>query len=258
MIFGMTHTSVGIYLKFSRRILIKCLLKHPYATINIPDEQTIEQHKAAILSRHPLLTDVWCTMDGLKLRLEKPADALTQAKFYNGWTHDHYVTGVFVFCPDGTIPLCCYNYPGSIHDSKVAEEGKLYRKLMEVYDACNGRCTADSAFAAGRYPCLIKSAQRMKQGNMTDEEFNHKVEVNKQATSMRQSAEWGMRALQGSFPRITERFIYEEKGERRLIIQTCLLLYNLRARKVKINQIQNVYLPNLEVGVVTTFGSVLP
>jgi hypothetical protein len=39
MIFGMTHTSVGIYLKFSRRILIKCLLKHPYATINIPDEQ---------------------------------------------------------------------------------------------------------------------------------------------------------------------------------------------------------------------------
>ena len=48
-------------------------------------------------------------MDGLKLYLQQAGDATTQNNFYNGWTNDHYVTSVFVFCPDGTIPICCYN-----------------------------------------------------------------------------------------------------------------------------------------------------
>jgi hypothetical protein len=43
--------------------------------------------------------------------------------------------------------MCCYNnYPESIHDSILAKVGKLYEKLMKVYNECNGRCTADSAF----------------------------------------------------------------------------------------------------------------
>jgi hypothetical protein len=98
----------------------------------------------------------------------------------------------------------------------------------------------------------------MKKRNMTDEEYNYRIEVNKEATSMSQLAKWGMRALQGSFPRLTDRFIYEENGERKLIIQMCLLLYNLRARKVGINQIRNVYLANLESSVITRFSSVIP
>jgi hypothetical protein len=106
MIFGMTHTLVGIYLKFARRILLKCLMNQPSSAIKIPDVATIECHKRAIESRHPLLTNVWCMMDGLKLRLERSLNSLVQANFYNGSTHDHYITGVFVFCPDGTIPMC--------------------------------------------------------------------------------------------------------------------------------------------------------
>ena len=35
-----------------------------------------------------------------------------------------------------------------------------------------------------------------------------------QATSMRQAAEWGMRAIQSSFPRLKDTFVYEETGER--------------------------------------------
>jgi hypothetical protein len=129
---------------------------------------------------------------------------------------------------------------------------------MTVYDQCNGCWPADSAFAAGRFPCLIKSAQWIKwKEDMTEEEYDLAVEVNKQATSMWQSAEWGMQALQGSFPRITDRFCYEEFGERKQIIEMCLLLYNLRARKVKINQIRNVYLPNLETGVVSRFNTII-
>ena len=63
---------------------------------------------------------------------------------------------------------------------------------------------------------------------------------------MRQSAEWGMRALQASFPRLKDRLIYEEKEERRLILKSIVLLYNVRVRKVGINQVTNTFVANLE------------
>ena len=82
-----------------------------------------------IWSRHPFLTDVWCTMDGLKLTLEQSGDALIQECFYNGWTHYHYVSSVLCFCPDGTIPIAYVNIPGAVHDSQIADYGNIYDNL---------------------------------------------------------------------------------------------------------------------------------
>jgi hypothetical protein len=64
---------------------------------------------------------------------------------------------------------------------------------------------------------------------------------------MRQSVEWGMRAIQSSFPRLKDRFVYEENGERKLMLKMMILLYNLRARKVGINQMRNTYMQALNV-----------
>jgi hypothetical protein len=64
---------------------------------------------------------------------------------------------------------------------------------------------------------------------------------------MRQSVEWGMRAIQSSFPLLKDRFVNEENGERKLMLRMMILLYNLRARKVGINQIRNTYMPALNV-----------
>ena len=92
-------------------------------------------------------------MDGLKLHIQRTRDNNTQKNFYNGWTHDHYVTAVFTFTPDGTIPICCYNVPGSVHDSKIAEWGNIYKKLENVHERLGGaRCAADSAFSKRRAP----------------------------------------------------------------------------------------------------------
>jgi hypothetical protein len=44
-------------------------------------------------------------MDGLELYLQQAGETSIQNNFYNGWTHDHYVIGVFVFCLDGTSVL---------------------------------------------------------------------------------------------------------------------------------------------------------
>jgi hypothetical protein len=63
---------------------------------------------------------------------------------------------------------------------------------------------------------------------------------------MRQAAEWGMRAIQSSFPRLKDTFVYEETGEHRIVMKMLCLLYNLRARTVGINQIKNVFMKQLD------------
>jgi hypothetical protein len=55
-----------------------------------------------------------------------------------------------------------------------------------------------------------------------------------------------MRACQSSFSRLKDRLEHEERGERRLILDTCVLLFNYRARSVGMNQLLSVYLPRLE------------
>jgi hypothetical protein len=92
-------------------------------------------------------------MDGLKLRLEKGGDKGTQNNFYNGWTHNHYVSNLFLFFPDGR--------------NNIDAQGKVRQRSA----------------------------------------------IHRQATSVRQLSEWGMRGLQGSFPRLKDRLLYEERGE---------------------------------------------
>jgi hypothetical protein len=66
-----------------------------------------------------------------------------------------------------------------------------------------------------------------------------------QATSMRQAAEWGMRAVQSLFPRLKDTLVYEDTGEHRILMKMVYLLYNLRTRSVGINQIKNVFMKHL-------------
>jgi hypothetical protein len=238
-IFGMSETSVSMYLRFGRRILIRVLKNETDSAIRMPTDDEMVQYKRAVQERHPLLEGVWCSMDGLKLALECSSNDEEQNDYYNGWTCDHYVSALLVFCPDGTIPMCCYNVPGSQHDSAIARMGCLYEKLQVVYEESGGRCAVDSAFAKNDYNFLVKSGNKL----LTD--TRQEAMIKNEATSMRQSSEWGMRAFQSSFPRIKDRIRWEKNGERRLIMKLLILLYNTRSRKVGINQIRNVYMPSL-------------
>jgi len=63
---------------------------------------------------------------------------------------------------------------------------------------------------------------------------------------VRQLSEWGMRGLQVSFPYLKDRLIYEEIGERKIILQLIVLLYNFRATTVGQNQISSTFMPWLK------------
>ena len=64
---------------------------------------------------------------------------------------------------------------------------------------------------------------------------------------MHQSAEWGMHGVQSSFPRLKDTLQFKEYGERKVIVSSLLLLFNLRARLVGMNQIRSVSYPALEM-----------
>ena len=246
LVFGLTLTNISVYLRFGIHLIVETFRDDPLASVRIPSAEKIETFKAAFAAQHPLLNDCWATMDGLKLYLQQSGNTNIQELFYNGWTHDHYVTSVFCFCPDGTIPIAFFNISGSVHDSQVAEFGEIYDKLEDVYLLTGAKCCVDSAFNNVSRDYLYKSCQDLLGSSApTRRERILDLQKKREATSARQTAEWGMLTLQASFPRLKDRFVYEERGERRIVLKMMVLLYNMRARMVGINQILNTYMPRL-------------
>jgi hypothetical protein len=58
--------------------------------------------------------------------------------------------------------------------------------------------------------------------------------------SLRQSSEWGMRALQGTFVRMKSR-LTSNKRKRRQILTVIILLHNFRTDVVGLNQIATLF-----------------
>ena len=106
--------------------------------------------------------------------------------------------------------------------------------MEQVYNETGGKVVVDSAFNIGQKDFLIKSSQQ-------DPADANELLVNRDATSVRQLSEWGMRMIQGSFPRLTERIMYEERGDRKIILSLMVHLYNYQTSQVGINQILNSF-----------------
>ncbi len=65
---------------------------------------------------------------------------------------------------------------------------------------CGGFC-----LFAQQYAFLVKSSKTLT-ANLT----NAQIQENVQATSLHQTAEWGMRALQGSFPWLKDKIAFTD------------------------------------------------
>jgi hypothetical protein len=161
----------------------------------------------------------------------------SQNKFYNGWLHGHYITTCLFL--ELFFIHAVLNVPGSAHDSTLAVWGGTYKKLRAVYERTGTICCVDSTFSSQNVPYLIRSAQV----NHNARNAHEKARID-EATSLRQAAEWGMRAIQSSMPRLKDAIRYEENGERSRIMKLVPLLYNLRLSIVGLNQIANTYVPH--------------
>jgi hypothetical protein len=64
-------------------------------------------------------------------------------------------------------------------------------------------------------------------------------------TSLRQASEWGMRGLQGSFPRCKKR-LPTDNLLRRKILEAIIFIHNFRTEVVGLSQIKTVFDPEYE------------
>lgn len=134
------------------------------------------------------------------------------------------------------------NAPGSWHDSRVAHQ--IYVSLRNETPP-GYYIVADTAFPRGsndiqgRIRAPLKQGQRI-QGSLA--EINEQMAFNRELLSYRQTAEWGMRGLQGAFGRLRVPLEIGNKDLRGDLIEICVRLHNLRAIRVGINQIRTVYL----------------
>ena len=153
------------------------------------------------------------------------------------------------------LSITFMNLPGATHDSTIADLGGIYKKLEGVFRDYAIRCTVDSAFWVRDAPYLLKSSQNNITGDgETLEEIRHDIAIKRATASLMQSAEWGMGAIQASFPQLCDRLSCKKKGERRITLKMMILLSNMRARMVGINQIKNVFMPGLNLNAQLAFN----
>ena len=239
--FGLTSSCLYRWIRLGRRVLLFALQEEPSAKVSAPTADEIEDYIAAIGAKYPIMGEerVWGAADGLKIKLQTSSHYIKQSHNYNGYTHGTYINAVYVFAPDGRIRMCTINCPGSMHDSTMADYG-VYRKMKAVYDSYNkAKVLCDSAFKLTSADYIIKSSQA------EDPSLGARgVLLNRQATSVRQFAEHGMRMIQGQFPRLKDPLYLEEFGERKVVLSLMILLYNYQTSKVGINQIMNTFMSN--------------
>ena len=234
LVFGQTSTPLYKWLKFGRCILLSILTQDPESKISKPTVENVIEYSEAIHARYDLLQNVWGALDGLKTNIEETTNGGTQNNFYNGWTHGHYVNCLFLFAVHGLICGSVFNAPGVYHDSAIADYG-MYELIDEVYVETGGKVVVDSAFKLLNLPSLIKSSQ-------LDPQDPEGLLINRQATSVRQLSEWGMRMIQCAFPRLKDSLQYKEEGDRKIILRLMVHIYNFQTYNVGHNIILNSYM----------------
>ena len=170
-------------------------------------------------------------------------EVIEQNKNYNGYRHDIHLNNVLAFAPTGKIIYAALNYPGSWHDSQVAEG------LVEIVIATIGAfcmCVDQGFPRSGElFEKFVGPISKKAKKQLNPLLRDLLMARSGLFTSLRQAAEWGMRALQGSFSRLKAR-LSSDKKKRGMIVLSIILLHNFRTEYVGLNQIATVFNPEYE------------
>ena len=238
MIFGIVPSSCSDIIN---RIMIKVigeLSTHFASRIQFPNEEEKERLAALVALRQPGITNVIGFMDGLGIHVECENNPDVQNAYYNGYASDTMCQNIFCFGATGKVILCATNYPGSWHDATVSADIVDYIiRNIGTYAIC-----VDQGFPrSGRcYDVLlgpISQRESLKLSPILSEALLERASM---IVSLRQASEWGMRGLQGTFPRLKSR-LTSDKTKRGNIIMSIVLLNNFRTHFMGLNQITTVF-----------------
>lgn len=184
------------------------------------------------MERQPLAEGVIGFMDGVSFLVECPSEEVIQNAYYDGYQCDTTINYIMVFGPDDKVFFGCLNFPGSWHDSMLL--GTMLEFIIDSLDIDKKICV-DQGFSRDGSAVLVGPISNRAARKLSAVVKDLLMRRANAYTSLRQSAEWGMRGLQGSFPRLKSRLQNSEK--RYNVILSILLIHNFRTSIVGLNQI---------------------
>ncbi len=218
---------------------IPCTLRrHQFAKIEFPDATKMVEWAKMIEIREPMATDVIGFMDGLSLHSECNSDTYEQNAMYNGYHSDTMVNNVFAYGADGKVFLCGLNFPGSCHDGSItANLLPIIIEKIGSFKICVDQGFPRSGDADG---ILVGPYSQRSAARLSPILRPYLLKLSNAYVSLRQASEWGMRGLQGSFPRFKRR-LPGNKKKRKYIIQSIVFIHNFRTHLMGCNQIKTVF-----------------
>ena len=161
-----------------------------------------------------------------------------QNAFYCGYDCDTMVNNVFAYGPDGKVFFAAVNFPGSWADGALtARFLHAIKKKIGEYKICVDQGFPRSGDAHGT---LVGPINKRAARQLHRDVREYLLRISNVHTSLRQASEWGMRGLQGTFPRWKKR-LPSDHFQRRLVIECIVLIHNYRTELVGFNQINTVF-----------------
>lgn len=240
-VFALPPSTLNRHLRRGLATLLTAV-RHDYdCRIAWPTEEEMADMSDHMQLYAPALTNVFGFVDGVYFRCNDPADSDTQNAYYNGWKSCCSLTNVIVFGTDGTVLWVHYNLPGSWHDSRLARP--LYDRLLDLAQTpAHYALVADTAFPRKDPQLRNKIITPLKVGDVYAANLSIRAQqtYNTEVIRARQGVEWGMHSLQSAFARLHVTLPFDPP------YTSCLLrlifhLFNLRVRRVQLNQIRTVY-----------------
>jgi hypothetical protein len=230
------------------RVLIKAEIALRHALRDIPEAAilwpSLDQQRqwAQLVQRKNILVEGrWGFIDGKNYRVEKPTANDIQNACYNGWLHATLITGVLCFGVDGTVCWGKHNIVGSWNDGDTSR--KFQEKLLdENINLPNHGVLSDSAFPV-RKGLEGKILTPLKDGDLERQPIHLQVVIqacSNAITSMRQSAEWGMGAVEKVYRRLLNKLPFDQDVRARRL-DVIYRLYNFRVRMTGISQIRSYF-----------------
>jgi hypothetical protein len=100
-IFALIPSTVSRYITTALPLLVDTLKSMDLARIRWPQGDEFKELSEIVTERHPLLSGVFGSIDGLNIQCQVSADTEIENATYNGWLHGHYISSVIVFNSQG-------------------------------------------------------------------------------------------------------------------------------------------------------------
>jgi hypothetical protein len=243
LIFGIVPSVCSKIIIKMLHLVVKKLEKHPLARITFPNAEKMAYFAQLIQAQETEVDDVIGFMDGVSLTTECTSEETEQNAMYNGYHSDTMVNNIFAYGPDGKVFLCAVNFPGSWHDGSITANILPYIANR----IGNKKICVDQGFprSGDANEILVGPISKKQAAKLAPNLKWFLLRMSNIYTSLRQSSEWGMRALQGTFPRCKKR-LPGNPMKRKVVIQCIALIHNFRMELVGLNQIATVFNPQYE------------